>query len=535
MVNAILNDKKKSCYRSFSIIVSLIGLGVIIVFVILGCLIQNSQGSILYPLSTYFGNNWNYGPSSTIDFETSSSCPIGSSYLLEGIKFPAISEGCFCPPNQIKSGVQCSESDISSGCQNYGSSQSQSIYSWDSSLPCSTREQNSNYFQLNLQTSAEECIQASLKACGNADSIGSILCVNPSDDCPINYFKIYTQGDFNPSDLNFSVNTQTLNNNKLLVYSTENTKGSIVNQFLVIDHLPCANELENKLQFQGDDYLCKTAIDGQTLDLNWNLVDKDTLEDLVNSNNLNQQFSNYPFYDLIKSENVYLYQRSYIGINQSCIQSALTLYSSSVLPSLFLNLKNEVSESSIDYISMISITLYVFFFLGLLIRIILACLDFSDLHRLYLNTILAFCSILLLIVACVGTVSISNSRNIYVWFDSGCSDPISYGNLEMLDSVLYRMYAIGVVFSIFSLFLFFITISDFLIMSCDCGPEDPDEDNNDSLNNSQASIEENEVKEKESNTNILEDSKKGPNLSINKDLNESDEDEILINTQKKNQ
>lgn len=523
-------DKASNTAQTLSIISSLLGLVLMIIFVILGSLIKGDLPYILYPLSTFFGDNWSGGPIASIESE-SSSCPVGSSYLLSDITFPAIEQGCFCLPNQIIPGDSCTEVQTQNSCQSYGATQSNPIYVWDGSTLCSNRQANTNYFNLNIQTSTEGCLSANMKACGVADSIGSILCVQTTEDCPINYFIIENSDQV--STQSFPVSTINLKQNKVLTYSNQNTNGNIVNQFMIVDHVPCANEMENRLMFMGNDYICKTSIDGSTTDNAWNLVDTLTLSELVEDNNV-QLIDQLPFYDLIKNENVYLYQRSYVGLQQSCIKSALSLYEATNIPGMFLNLKSNVETSPIDYISMITITLFAFLFICLILRIVFVFADFSETSKLNLNTVLAFCAILLLIVACIATISISNVRNTYIWFNYNCSDPISYGNLLELDSELYKIYAIGVVYTIFSLILFFLIISEYLLANC--GGSQEEEELDDYLEDGKLLSDSAEEENDNEDTKNLKNNKKkqNENASINKDLEDDDED-VLIDKNKKYQ
>lgn len=527
--------------KVFMIVCCSLAIAILAQFIILGAIIVNDMKEVPSSIAAYFGVNWGNGPISTIELQ-SSSCPVGSSYALSDVVFPGFSAGCSCTTTN-SDGTQsttvtqqvCSSDQTSAGCISYNSSPSKIIYNWDGSMMCTQRSQ-SNYFQLKLATKGALC-DVGYKSCGIADSIGSSLCIADTDNCPINYIQVTSQDDdvsTDPTDERpFSVNVENFSNNKKLVYSTQNVNGNVVNQFLVLDHEPCASEAENKLQLSSTPYTCQTSIDGQTTDSSWSLLDTSTLADLVNNNNLSQEMAQYPFYQSIQNENVSLYYRSYVGLSSDCIYIVSNLFNTAQLPSILTNFGAELSTSQIDYISFIAITIFAILLVGIVLKIIVICLDMPRSTRVYITAVLGVSAALLIIVSAVSTVNVANFKSDYSWFGSNCSDPISYGNIELLNQNIGTSLRLGIVYLILSAILFFFVIAEHLMITCWVEESDVDSCLEDNISDSE---DEDDIPKKKTPKPIRDASINNEIEEETKDLKgDSDDEEVLVNTNKKKQ
>lgn len=447
-----------------NIVSSFIGLIILIQFIILSVLVSVRLGNVDYSYATNFGNNWGGGPLTNMDIETAGNCPVGSTYALQNVKFPGFKAGCFCPPDKYYEG-ECTDSQLSQKCKYFPESAPKSVMNWGGT-PCVKREKDT-YFALNKTDSTAEDTNCpkDFKQCGILDTLNSQLCVADEEDCPVNYIEI-TNGA--PGAAGFPVKTVDMGKGKKLTYSNHNLKGKIVNQFIVLDHQPCADSAENRIQLTPNDYECKNQVAGKVTDDSWEKLDEMDLQQFVEDNALTNQMEQYPFYEHIKSRPLNLYYRNYIGLNDTCRNLSLTLANSDEIPQQFTNLQEYVKTSNIDFISPASIAIYAIILIGLIIKIVITFTHGSSAHRLYINTIGAFSCLLLLIVALVSTISISNARNQYLWFNnySDCSDPLNQALLGKLDANLQSAYTIGVIFTLLDLILFFLMIIEYLLKHC---------------------------------------------------------------------
>lgn len=527
--------------KVFMIVCCSLGIAVIAQFIILGAIIVNDIREVPTSIAGYFGNNWGSGPINSIELQ-SSTCPVGSSYALSDVVFPGFSAGCSCTTTnsdgtsttQVTQTV-CTSDQITAGCISYNSSPPKVVYNWEGTMICTQRGQ-SNYFQLKLAAKDTSCDEG-LKSCGVADSIGSQLCISESDSCPINYIQITSEEvDTNPTEMRpFSVGVEKISNDKKLVYSTENHSGNIVNQFIVLVHEPCANEAENVLKLSSTPYTCQTSIDGQTTDKSWKLLDTTSLEQFVNSNNLYTEMTQYPFYNSIKTETLSLYYRSYVGLTADCLNIASNLFNTSQLPNILTNFGTALKTSQVDYISFIAITLFSILLFGIVLKIVVICLDKPRSTRVYITAVLGVSAALLIIVSTVSTVNVANFKSDYSWFGSNCSDPISYGNIEILNENMGTSLRLGIVYLILSAILFIFVIAEHLMITCWIEESDTDSCNADDISDSE---DDEEVIPKKKTPKATK-----KDHSINNDIEEetknlrgdSDDEEVLVSTNKKKQ
>lgn len=509
-MNDTIHEPKIS---KLSLISSIIGLIILTQFIVLAIMINVKLEDVDYSYAVNFGINWGQGPIQVMDFENNLSCPLGETFALANVKFPGFKSGCFCSPDQYFTS-ECTNDQLSKGCIYFPESSPKSMVSWGGAA-C-TQRSKTTYFSLNKTDVSKENSSCD-KSCGILDTLGSKLCVPANQDCPVNYISIFKSGE-TPNNIDDNTKSVSFSNNtKTLYYSNNNKDGKIPSQFIVLDHKPCVDSSENRIQFNITDYSCLNAINGKTEDDSWEYLDSMSVEQFVNDNKLDAQMNQYPFYANFKSRQVSLYYRSYIGLNDTCRNLANSLSFPDTIPGQFVNLQNLVKTSAINFLSAASILMFVILLFCLVFKIYSAFNKISSASRLYTNTISAFTTILLMILSLVSTINISNARNTYIWFNnySDCSDVVNQQLMYNLDSNLQSAYTLGVIFTLLVLILFFLIMIEYLLKHCsDEAPEyqeevkEKDKILNQSINDVNDIIEETKLPAKDEEDILLGEDKK---------------------------
>jgi hypothetical protein len=92
---------------------------------------------------------------------------------------------------------------------------------------------NTNYLDLNIATDDSSC-PLNTKSCGEADTMGNVLCVNNNSDCPLTDVKVTSTV---PSDRNYTV--LTLGDVNFVL--ARDGKGKLPLQFKISDKQPCTS------------------------------------------------------------------------------------------------------------------------------------------------------------------------------------------------------------------------------------------------------------------------------------------------------
>lgn len=440
------------------VIVSVVGILLTIQEIILAVVINSKYYSINETLFNNFGVNWSQGQINSINVKENS-CGLNSKNALVSIYFPGFKSGCFCQSTGYFN-EECSTLQVSQGCKNFSETKPKLLYSWGGNI-CTERPSNQTYFS--MKKTDGDC-PSNFKKCGVLDSFNSTLCVEDGNACPINKIQIVTDD----SKQNSNDQELKLSNGKKLVFSNDNKEGKIVNQFLITDHAPCANPVDNKIQLIENKENCVNQVGDFKHDNSWTQIDSMTLEKLVENNDLVQQVSQYPFWNKIKERNVYLYYRNYIGVKDECIKYGKQYINSETLnevPSLFLNIKTELYQSEIDFVSPVTITIFIFLLIGYLLKIMIICYESKISYNMYINVVLAASSFILFIVSSISSTNILIIRNNYIWLTKGhnCLDDINSKLLDDMDDPLKDSYIIGIIFIIFALFLLLLVFTEQLL------------------------------------------------------------------------
>lgn len=193
---------------------------------------------------------------------------------------------------------------------------------WEGKVICAKR-MNLKYFDLIIKTNSTSC-PSGTRSCGKIDSLNNSLCLeNSQPECPINLIKIDNVAKNFPDSYKYIL----LNNNKKLVFSTNNIEGIINEEFKISQGQPCSNPYyQNYINqtylldpFQRRDK-CMDPITNSLFDTRYTKLDQiknftKILEDngitnLLKSDNYQMNFTDY---------NNSLYMRPYIGIKEQCL------------------------------------------------------------------------------------------------------------------------------------------------------------------------------------------------------------------------
>ena len=306
----------------FIIINLLIFVGFLTIF-ILSISICSKFNGVHSDYTIALSKNWFNSP--IIDIKTGPFCP--TSYT--AVKFDPYQgsvEGCL-DGGYIYTG-SCTSNNMTDGNEIYPIS-AIPISKWYNNILCIKRlSYSSTYFDLQIVGQNQIC-DYNQKNCGIIDSIGNILCISSTSDCPINDILMLSESDSIPSGYQ-TVSLVRNGAKKILAFSNKNiTNGKIVVEFKISDNIPCINPyFYNKLynpyildNISGRDK-CIGSYGGQFIDKNYKYIDFTTIHDLYQDNLILDSLKNLPDYP-VKTLNLFskLYYRNYIGLNTTLFNS----------------------------------------------------------------------------------------------------------------------------------------------------------------------------------------------------------------------
>ena len=236
--------------------------------------------------------------------------------------FPGSKEGCSCiNTNDYKceqSGKYkvspgfCDYNQTYNGCKDISKVDKQYLYSWGKGKFCSKKYNTEEYelkgylhFLNNSVLEKENC-ENGYKKCGKLDDMGNYICVNETEECPINDIKVTYFRDEELERLNYS---HIIINFKYFYYTNTSEKPVISKLKVAEDGKICADIehyytrfpqyiLDNNFLYYG----CRNKI-GEFLEKNIEILDNRTKKQIYSDSNVNlnkysNQDSDYPFYSL---------------------------------------------------------------------------------------------------------------------------------------------------------------------------------------------------------------------------------------------
>lgn len=315
-------------------------------------------------------------------------------------------------------------------------------YNWKEKALCGTRL-NNNYLDYTVVDSINSCPLNKIP-CGVIDSFNNYLCVGKNQDCPINKILIIHQTDKQPTDFKY-VKVE-LSDEYLLLYTNENIKGNIFTELTLSEKQPCYDLEYNNLTNHNYSLIkymskeCNKITDFRTNNIiddgedhNQIEIDRDSLENVNNYNNINNDLYKLPLYQSkndfeshIKKQDIErtpsqsvtvgLYGKNYYEIDKKCVDKFIlqTKIDINYLKSEYF-VKNSTSTSSL-------IILFLFLInLGLTIKLYYEMIFNEGWFEKWNIIIMVFCAFITLLcfINCIIKIKFSIS-NYIVLVDNNC-------------------------------------------------------------------------------------------------------------------
>lgn len=233
------------------------------------------------------------------EFSIKPNCSKDEEILTLG-KWEGSVEGCDC--DNIKTKGSCSEDQKKKNCQTIPSKEPQEYKRINGNYICVKRSndkyvdlvKNNQIIDINAQ-----CPEGYI-TCGIIDTKDRILCLKTQSKCPINSTYI----------------TNIFNNNTDNTNETKNSFEYIISIFKLSEGQPCMNPNENDWHYyydlEPDSTECKTEISGKIKDDKYESFTSTSKYQLYSENDI---FFETQYEDALQNDTIYLYGRSFIGLN----------------------------------------------------------------------------------------------------------------------------------------------------------------------------------------------------------------------------
>ena len=188
--------------------------------------------------------------------------------------------------------------------------------------------ENYSYYNLLLDSVKEgEKCPTGKKQCGILDTLKNKLCLDESEDCPVNYIEI-TATNTPPKDC-VNCKTAQLGTNSYIHYGNENIDNEVITNFKISDDNQ--NVCLDSSEYNSDaepytlDYYsyygCKNSFASYLYDDRYSKVDREQKYTLYDENGILLKVSQLPEYPLgdLKTTQVTLFKRTYPGYDLECI------------------------------------------------------------------------------------------------------------------------------------------------------------------------------------------------------------------------
>ena len=313
-------DIKKSTFTKVDIILTFIFIPIII-SALFYFLILNPK-TISYFIS--YHNNHQLEPIFYIDKEKIDDFYEEQTYL----SLPGTYDGCFCYKgnNDTVVTIQSKCGQLEKVCKEVKAKTSLQIEKWKKTrlfYRRGNKDIRTNYWDYYNSSvrAGQTCSELgeNYKPCGILDSMNNTLCMPQGQDCPINDIKIKDESI--PED---GYEVFQLENGQYLHYSRTKVENRIFLELVVNQDVPCYNykkETNNKilnysLFIDPDDILCESLIDGKGTNNEWQEIDSEQGETLLDDNDMLHYFKTdlVDFPQEAYKTPFYLYNRNYIGV-----------------------------------------------------------------------------------------------------------------------------------------------------------------------------------------------------------------------------
>jgi len=346
---------------------------------ILLCFVFSLISYINISSSDYFyitgiSRNWAYGPISEVE-ASSYDCNSDKVSLINDF-WEGTVQGCVCSAiinDGLYRGI-CNRKSY--GCSGVFPNSPMPYKIWKSTHFCSKR--GPSYLDLKIAKTESEC-GSNYKSCGIIDSLNQVLCYPDNVKCPYNYVNALEPNDSIPTDRKYDVVNIGFNGQEgKFIFSNENTRGKIINQFSIDDDVPCVSPDYKHLSYipyylekSYDKGKCTNDIGGELYDNSYTKLDSESYSRLYHENQIMgilmslPQFQKYNYLNNQTS----LFYKNYIGIDRKCISRLLGGKTSSEIFQEFSEMeKIIISSSTLALVGLICSCI------GIFVIIILACI-----------------------------------------------------------------------------------------------------------------------------------------------------------------
>ena len=385
--------------------------------------------------------------------ETTFECESTQQKISFGL-WPGTVDGCSCLSKDGSGTLErkiCSESDISKGCTNITAISSMNYTIWKGKQFCYDNKENINYtVLLNSSVNSNKTCPEGQKQCGLLDTLAHKFCVKNEDNCPINYITVNENETFAIENKTYKFTSIKLNDNKYLHYTNEAFDSYIISQLSVSDGDICIDPSEVNLQFETyllnyyESYGCSLKYDNKTYNENYKQIDKANKYTVMNENGIIAKIGTTVFYspDILKENQTFLYQSSYMGIKKECINKL------NITKDIIARYKEIIEKvlskgSTIFYMVMIG-----FVIAGINHLILIKINDFEKINMMIIKNLLFV--IYSFVIFIIEVTAYSALNDITIW-SGDCTDAASQPLLNNYSKLLHRNFVMLVILIIIAL------------------------------------------------------------------------------------
>lgn len=413
--------------------------------------------------STYtssIGKNWQKGPVSDVE-AASVKCPEGKENIINDF-WQGTNAGCICslddqipltsnstnfnrdnnstfPNNSKNKKIKMGEClSNNPRCKTIKSSNPIPYFMWKGVNFCGKR--GPNYLDMKISKDDKSCGKG-YKPCGILDSLNNYLCYPNGISCPYNFMKNIKKDYPIPKDKKYvQINLGVGGNHGKMIFSNENIKGEIVNEFKIDDDTPCLspdysnyNHTPYPLEKNFVKRKCNQVAD-EKVNSHYMKIDSINYVNLYNDNQIMGVIDNL---DLFTKEYNYLnnstnlYYRNYIGMKRECLKDLLLEKTKEEIIISLINIEKDVEKFEKILIiglafSSVGIFVFIVFFLSAFFA-----KTYGETGHLF-NWIGMFIISLPNIIVGFILIFISRHANLVVKYMSypGCTDPLTSSALN---------------------------------------------------------------------------------------------------------
>jgi hypothetical protein len=453
-----------------NLILALIPLLIIIAIFVLSLIAKMKIDDVNPTYLSGLGYTWQRGPILTLNPISQSVCPPGELVLLHDDWLGTV-EGCDCTMRESDAYLKvgpCSKGKNGSekACGDVPEKQKILYKYWGDKLFCGKRL--GNYLDLNIVPNGEKCNNG-MKQCGIIDTFNNILCVENSQECPINKIKFFKEGNGSLENQTGSVYFDQL---KQAVYSNKYTSETILGDFKIDENTPClfpSNEnivfTPYKLSKVLDDFnTCPSnSNDGTTTDPRTYELDSMSQKSFFISNGVEDVLLGLPLFKGTDTSNIQkLYGKTTPGLNLSCRESILSKYTSESFVQTLINMNENVrfSEGKIISAFIFNCVMLGFMIVVFLVMWISSCCcndddSLSKVPKYYIGCLYAF-GLGALVFNCTAAYIHRKLPDAHEYLLDPCSDAITSNIIIVVIDLISQVNSLTIAVSILSGVLFFI-------------------------------------------------------------------------------